>query len=73
MRSNRLAIYLAVSWILSVAVGYAIGWWQGVSSVTRVATGAARSGFPVIIIALVIVAVLAAVGAFRARGYLDRR
>jgi hypothetical protein len=64
--------YAAVAFVLSVAVAYVIGWWSGVSSVTRVATGAARHGIPVVVYALIVVALVAGVAAYRARGYLSR-
>jgi hypothetical protein len=69
---KKSTIYASVAVVLSIAVAYVIGWWSGVSSVTRVATGAARNGIPLVVYALVIVALIAGVAAYRARGYLTR-
>jgi hypothetical protein len=72
MRSHKLGLYLGITWILTVAIAYAVGWWSGVSSVTRVAAGTARTGFPLIVGVLLIVALVSGVAAFRARGYFLR-
>jgi hypothetical protein len=66
-------MYFALTWLLSVGVAYAFGWWKGVKSVTQVAAGAASSGFSLILIVLAIVAVVSSVLAFRLKSYLGRK
>lgn len=71
MKSNRTPVYLALSWILSLAIAYLVGWWVGVKNVAHVATNAASSSLWVVLGALAVIAVLTAVVGFRMRGYFD--
>jgi hypothetical protein len=73
MKTNRLTLYLTISWILTVGVAYLIGWWVGVKSVTHAATSAAHGGFWLVIALLALVAIGTAVAAYRMRGYFDHR
>ena len=70
MRKSNL--YLGIAWVVSVVAAYLVGWWSGVSGAAHVASSAARSGLNIAWMVLLVVAIVAAVAAFRARGYLDR-
>lgn len=69
----KSGMYVSIAWVLSVVGAYAFGWWAGVKSAANVATGAVKMGFPVIGGVVLIALVLAAIAAFRMRGYLDNR
>ena len=68
----RFGLYLGITWLLTLAAAYGIGWWRGVKSVTQAVGQAGSSGIELVIIAIIIVAILSGIAAFRARGYLDR-
>jgi len=73
MANNKLRIYLGVTWLLTLGLAYAMGWWSGITRATSMATGAVQSGFPVMIGVLAIVALISGIAAFRARGYFNHR
>lgn len=72
MKDYKPVLYVSVTWILTLILAYAAGWWNGVSDTARAATSAANSSIPIIFWAMALIAVIAAVAAFRARGYLQR-
>lgn len=73
MKSNRWNMYLSLSWILTLAIAYGIGWWSGVKSMTHVAVGAADTGVWLTLAIIAIVAVGASVATFRMKGFLAGR
>ena len=73
MKTGAATLYLCGAWVVTCVMAYGFGWWRGVKSVTTIAAGAAGTGFSLILYALVVVAVVAAIGAFFLRGYFDHR
>jgi hypothetical protein len=72
MNRAKFNLYLAISWIFSLAVAYGVGWWGGVKSVAGLARTTVHSGFSFVLVLLVLVAAFSAIAAFRARGFISR-
>ncbi len=73
MKTNKMNLYLGISWLGSLLAAYGFGWWTGVKNTTQVVSGAADSGFWLVGLIVAVVAVFAAIAAFRTRGFLDDR
>lgn len=73
MTRATFRISVTVAWFLSVVIAYMVGWYRGVKSVANVATSAAGGSFNVLLYAFIVVAIIAAVLALRARGWFTSR
>ena len=73
MNSTTFKVWTAITWIVSLGLAYMFGWWRGASRAVGVATSAAGSSLTIVWYVLLAVAVVSAVLAFRARGYLSHR
>jgi hypothetical protein len=73
MNRTSFRVWLSICWILTVGIAYMTGWYKGARTATTFAVDAAHSSFTFILAAMVIVALVAAVAAFKARGYFTTR
>ena len=72
MTNTTFKVWLGITWIVSLALAYMFGWWRGVSRAVGVATSTAGTSLHIVWYVLLIVALVSAVAAFRARGYISR-
>lgn len=73
MNNTTFKVWVGITWIISVVLAYMFGWWRGVSRAVGVASSAAGTSLHIVWYLLLAVAVVSAVLAFRARGYLSGR
>lgn len=72
MDNTTFRVWTGITWIVSLGLAYMFGWWRGASKAVGVATSTAETGLHVMWYVIIAVAVVSAVVAFTARGYLSR-